>query len=171
MQTSSRATESEGGPGTQDSPVQAPNKARTWRIWVGMVVCIGAVAASVAAVRGGGESAETVAPADVPRIENGKVVFSESFGKRVLLASEEVRSAALVPVVSAVGMVTFDPRHMARVGTRLRGVVRELHVFEGAQVTRGQKLAEITSPELAEAQAQITMLRAQLQAATRQAER
>jgi cobalt-zinc-cadmium efflux system membrane fusion protein len=116
---------------------------------------------------------EDVAPpaADVPRLEKGRIVFSKSFRDRMKLVAEPVRSAPLTPSISAVGMVTFDPRHTARVGTRLRSVVRSLLAYEGAEVTRGQPLAEINSPELGEAQAQVTMLAAQSVAATRQAER
>jgi cobalt-zinc-cadmium efflux system membrane fusion protein len=98
-------------------------------------------------------------------------VFSTSFRDRTQLVAEPVRAAPLTPSVSAVGMVTFDPRHTARVGTRLRSVVRSLLAYEGAEVKRGQALAEINSPELGDAQAQVTMLAAQSIAATRQAER
>lgn len=109
--------------------------------------------------------------ADIPRLEEGRVVFSQAFRDRIELGTERVRSARLTPSVAAVGMVTFDPRHTARVGTRLRGVVRALHVYEGDEVKQGQKLAEIHSPELGDAQAQVTMLAAQAQAAVRHSER
>jgi cobalt-zinc-cadmium efflux system membrane fusion protein len=135
-----------------------------------MAAVMAAGAAALALLAGGPEG---VAPpaADVPHLQKGRIVFSKSFRERTQLVGEPVRSAPLTPSISAVGMVTFDPRHTARIGTRLRSVVRSLLAYEGAEVKRGQKLAEINSPELGEAQAQVTMLAAQSVAATRHAER
>lgn len=148
-----------------EAPKQSPR-----RVWALLGVVVVASAASVAALREDQEE-EVVEAADVPRIQDGRIVFSQAFRDRIQLTTEKVRAAPLTPVVSTVGMITFDPRHVARVGTRLRGVVRALHVYEGAEVERGQVLAEINSPELGEAQAQVAMLEAQASAAARQAER
>lgn len=140
------------------------------RIWAGMLVVVSAVAAVVAWLHGRQASSPERA-ADVPRLEDGRITFSDAFRDRVQMTTATARSAPLVPAVSVVGTVTFDPRYVAKVATRLRGVVRVMHVYEGAEVERGQPLADIDSPELGEAQAQVTMLRAQAEQAARQAER
>src|SRR5690606_12325344 len=108
---------------------------------------------------------------DVPRVEEGRIVFSKTFAERIGLTSDVVGEAPLAPIVSAVGMVTFDPRYVARVGTRLRGLIRDVRHYEGEVVEKGTILAEIDSPELGEAQAQVTMLSAQAETARRDAAR
>jgi len=120
----------------------------------------------------GSEKPVTASPtADVPRVIDGKITFSKGFAERIGLETATVQAAPLTPVVSAVGMVTFDPRYVARVGTRLRGLISEVYHFEGENVKQGTVLAELDSPELGEAQAQVTMLNAQTSAARRDAER
>ncbi len=108
---------------------------------------------------------------DAPRIEGRHIVFTERFAKRIKLSSAEVRESSLVPTIAVVGTVTFDPEHVARIGTRLRGLVRDVRHYEGDAVKRGTLLAEIDSPELGEAQASVTTLFAQVEAARRNATR
>jgi cobalt-zinc-cadmium efflux system membrane fusion protein len=141
-----------------------------WLWWLSLLLALAAFVASVAALRGRDAASEQPA-SDVPHVEDGKIVYSQSFKERVHLETAEVLDAPLTPVVAAVGTVTFDPRHVARVGTRLRGVVRAVRAFEGSQVKRGQTLALIDSPELAEAEAQVSMLRARANAAQNQTAR
>lgn len=153
------------------SETDAPPKSRSARTALLLGVLLLALAAGLYfALRGGG-SAPSDPSADVPRLVDGQIVFSQAFRERNKLKTEPVKPAPLTPTIAAVGMVTFDPRHTARVGTRLRGVVRSLSVYEGDEVKRDQVLAEINSPELGDAQAQVAMLTAQAQVATRQAER
>jgi cobalt-zinc-cadmium efflux system membrane fusion protein len=109
--------------------------------------------------------------ADAPHVNGHRIEFSERFAKRIGLRTDEARESDLIPTISVVGTVTFDPEHVARIGTRLRGLVRNVKHFEGDVVKRGDLLAEIDSPELGEAQASVTMLRAQAEAARRNAER
>jgi membrane fusion protein, heavy metal efflux system len=142
----------------------------------GKLKLIGALGGTSVALLAGGlllgsEKPVTAAPTDVPRVVDGKITFSSSFAERILLETAEVQAAPLTPIVSAVGMVTFDPRYVARVGTRLRGLISEVYHFEGENVKQGTILAELDSPELGEAQAQVTMLSAQTSAAKRDAER
>lgn len=145
-------------------------KSPPWRLWGALGAT--AVAGLAGAMVVFSESDSTAAPpADVPRLDQGHIVFSQKFAERIQLESVEVRSAPLTPVVSAVGVATFDPKHVARVGTRLRGLVRSVNHYEGEQVTKGQALAEIDSPELGEAQANVTMLGAQVKTAERDANR
>lgn len=108
---------------------------------------------------------------DVPRREGNLIQFSEKFAKRIDLKSAEVRAAGVVPSIAVVGTVTFDPEHVARVGTRLRGLVRDVRHYEGDTVKRGELLAAIDSPELGEAQAAVISLQAELDAAKRNAYR
>lgn len=140
-------------------------------ILIGLVGLIAAAGVGLAVLVPQGAAPQAAPPSDVPRMEKGQIHFSEAFRKRVGIHAAPVASAPLTPTVAAVGMVTFDPRYTARVGTRLRGVVSTLQAYEGAEVKKGALLAEINSPELGEAQAQVLMLRAQGKAADRHAER
>ncbi|HEY5958295.1 MAG TPA: efflux RND transporter periplasmic adaptor subunit, partial [Polyangiaceae bacterium] len=120
---------------------------------------------------GHGHASPSVEASDVPRLEGNLIRFSEQFAKRIDLRSTEVKSAGIVPSIAVVGTVTFDPEHVARVGTRLRGLVRDVQHYEGDAVKRGELLASIDSPELGEAQAAVTSLKAELDAAKRNAAR
>lgn len=139
--------------------------------WIG-ALSLGAILITAIAMVAASEKEVTAAlTSDVPRVEDGRIVFSKTFAERIGLTSELVGEAPLAPVVSAVGMVTFDPRYVARVGTRLRGLIRDVRHYEGGVVEKGTILAEIDSPELGEAQAQVTMLGAQAETARRDAAR
>lgn len=154
----------------EPAPSPAPPAKRRPRLWGFIALGLSVVVLFIALATSGDDE---LAPegADIPRLEDNRIVFSESFKNRIELGTEEVRSEALTPVVSAVGMVTFNPKYVARVGTRLRGLVRTVNYYEGDDVEKGKILAEIDSPELGEAQAQVTMLMAQAQAAARDAAR
>jgi membrane fusion protein, heavy metal efflux system len=108
---------------------------------------------------------------DIPRIDNGRILFSNGYAKRMGLESTEVTSEVVIPSVAVVGTVTFDPEHVARVGTRLRGLVKDVNRFEGASVRKGETLATVDSPELGEAQASVASLRAEFEAAQRNSDR
>ncbi|AKT42987.1 efflux RND transporter periplasmic adaptor subunit [Chondromyces crocatus] len=113
-------------------------------------------------------SAETVpvVKADVPYVEGKTIVFSEAFRKRAGVELAPVRSMPLVPQLKVVGTVDFDPAHVGAVGTRIRGLVSKLHKLEGERVKQGDVLAEIESAELGEAQAAVTVVGAQREAAS-----
>lgn len=123
------------------------------------------------ATRPAQEPALAVEPPDVPFIEGDRIVFSDAFRTRIQLETAEVALAPLTPVVSVVGTVAFNPEHMAAVGTRLRGLVRTVHKFEGDAVEKGELLAAIESAELGEAQAAVSTLEAERRAAQINAER
>jgi cobalt-zinc-cadmium efflux system membrane fusion protein len=97
--------------------------------------------------------------------------FSEKFASRIDLKTTEVKAAHIVPSLAVIGTVTFDPEHVARVGTRLRGLIRDVRKYEGDTVKPGELLAAIDSPELGEAQAAVASLQAELDAAKRNAVR
>lgn len=129
-----------------------------------------ALAACLAILGCGQASADSKAEvADVPRLEGNLIHFSEQFAKRIDMKSTDVRSAGVAPSIAVVGTVTFDPEHVARVGTRLRGLVRDVRQYEGDIVKKGAVLASIDSPELGEAQASVISLQAELDAAKRNA--
>jgi cobalt-zinc-cadmium efflux system membrane fusion protein len=108
---------------------------------------------------------------DTPRVEGKRILFSERYAKRINLRTTEISGGTLVPSVSVVGTVTFDPKYVAQVGTRLRGLIRDVYRFEGTTVKSGERLAQIDSPELGEAQAAVATLKAQALAAHRNAKR
>src|SRR5512144_2324072 len=78
----------------------------------------------------GTEPGEPLEPADLPKVERARIRFSDQFAKRIGLKTAPVTQASVVPSLSVVGTVTFDPQRVAHVGTRLRGLVREVHHFE-----------------------------------------
>lgn len=116
-------------------------------------------------------SAQKLEIADVPKLDGNVLRFSESYAKRIDLKSTEVRNAGVVPSLAVVGTATFNPEQLARVGTRLRGLVRDVRRYEGDVVKEGAVLASIDSPELGEAQAAVISLQAELDAAKRNAAR
>lgn len=109
--------------------------------------------------------------ADVPKIDGALIHFSADFAKRIGLKFTDVRNAGVTPSLAVVGTATFDPEHVARVGTRLRGLVRDVRHYEGDVVKKGELLASLDSPELGEAQAAVISLQAELDAAERNATR
>lgn len=120
--------------------------------------------------KSGAQSAPAIGP-DVPHAEGKAIVFSKAFRERAGLRVAVAENAPLKPVVKVVGTVTFDPEHVAAVGTRLRGLVRKLVRIEGDTVKEGDALAEIESAELGEAQASVAMLSAQKKASALNAAR
>lgn len=144
----------------------APRSALAHRVVVavtGALLVVGAVVAF--AVRGGPGAAARPAVSDVPRADGRAIVFSGAFRERAGVKTVTARRTQITPVVKVVGTVTFDPEHVAAVGTRIRGVVKRLRRFEGDTVKAGEVLAEIDSAELGQAQASVTMIEAQRRAA------
>ncbi len=150
------------------SPADAPRRRRGY--------VIAGVAAAALAVGGGlyyakrGRDEAAVAAADrpkrdVPVLEGRSVVFSPAFRDRAGVKLVTVGRAQLTPEVKVVGTVTFDPEHVAAVGTRIRGIVSKVLKVEGDPVKKGDILAEIESAELGEAQADISVAQAHRKAA------
>ncbi len=145
--------------------------ARSRRILVGLLL-LGAILGAVSWVVAKPKAVHRPPPvSEIPHVNGRQIEFPEQFAKRIGLRTETVRQTDLIPTVAVVGTVEFDPQHVARIGTRLRGLVRDVKHLEGDQVKRGELLAEIDSPELGEAQASVTMLNAQAEAARRNADR
>ncbi|MEI9941616.1 MAG: efflux RND transporter periplasmic adaptor subunit [Pseudomonadota bacterium] len=133
---------------------------------VAVAVALG-VFGAVWAARGSGSSEESapLEAADTPRVDGESIAFSKSFVERAKLKFAPVSRSLLVPVVTAVGTVDFNPEHVAAVGTRLKGLVSRVTKFEGDSVDSGTVLAVIESAELGEAQAAVSMLEAEKRAA------
>jgi len=124
--------------------------------------------------QGSGEAAPEVAgekAPDVPKVRGGEIHFSDNFARRAGIKLAKVRFDQLVPVVSAVGTVDFNAEHVAAIGTRLRGLVSRVTKFEGDTVEAGAVLARVESAELGEAQAAVSMLDAERNAAELNAQR
>ena len=110
-------------------------------------------------------SAKATPTSEVPRVEGDHIRFSENFAQRMGIRTQRVRVEQLVPVVQAVGTVDFDAEHVAAIGARIRGLVSRVHRFEGDTVKAGEILARVESAELGEAQARVSMLDAEREAA------
>jgi membrane fusion protein, heavy metal efflux system len=152
-------------PVTAAQASSTPSK-RRW-IMLGIGVAVLGVGAVVWQTRGS-SSAQASAPAEVsdtPRVEGERILFSRTFAERAKLKFAPVSRAMLVPIVNAVGTVSFNPEHVAAVGTRLKGLVSRVTKFEGDTVESGTMLAMIESAELGEAQAAVSMLEAEKRAA------
>jgi cobalt-zinc-cadmium efflux system membrane fusion protein len=148
---------------------RAPRRRWLTIVWVSGALAVFSVVGWVVAKPKA--TARPVPASDAPRVEGRHIVFSDRFAKRIGLRIAQVQRANLVPTVAVVGTVTFDPEHVSRIGTRLRGLVRDVRHYEGDSVKRGTVLAQIDSPELGEAQASVTTLTAQAEAARRNAVR
>ena len=103
---------------------------------------------------------------DVPVFEDGVVRFSDRFAERVGYRTEDAAPQPIIPVLHVTGVLEFDERRLAAVGSRISGRVSEVHVVDGAEVEAGEVLASLESAELGEAQAEIYAIRARAQAAT-----
>jgi cobalt-zinc-cadmium efflux system membrane fusion protein len=103
--------------------------------------------------------------ATTPTTDGTAIVLPPQFKERLKLETEAVSEVPLSPVIKVAGNVDFDPRAVAAIGTRLKGLVRNVSRFEGDVVKEGELLARIDSAELGSAQASVVMYRAQKKAA------
>jgi cobalt-zinc-cadmium efflux system membrane fusion protein len=157
--------EKEAGP-----PVTSPRRSRTVAVAVAVVVVavagVSALRLFSSAPKGAVESER-----DVPHREGKTLVVSAAYLKRAGIQTVPVGKRLLTPTIRVVGTATFDPAHVAAVGTRVRGFVRRTLKFEGDAVKAGDVLAEIESAELGEAQATVSSTKAQTDAAQINADR
>ncbi|MBC8068750.1 MAG: efflux RND transporter periplasmic adaptor subunit, partial [Deltaproteobacteria bacterium] len=108
---------------------------------------------------------------DVPRLEDGHIVYSEAFSQRAGLSLARVEVREVVPLVRASGTVAFDPRRVAVVGSRIAARIVSVEVVPGQQVEKGDVLARLEAAELAHVQADVEVLRARTSTAVAEAER
>jgi len=166
-QTDSIASQADSGRPTGHSLTPATGKPRSRSRW--LLIAGAALAAAGAAAWGLlGSPGKTVAPTaalDTPRVEGQQIRFSKAFAERSGIKLAPALSEKLIPVITAVGTMDFDPEHVAAIGTRLRGLVTRVVKFEGDVVDAGTVLAVIDSAELGEAQASVSTLEAEKKAA------
>jgi len=145
----------------------APRSAsrKRWIVVGAAVVALGTAGALWRAQRSAGAAPSPNEAADTPRVSGDSIAFSAGFVQRAGIKLAPVTNSQLVPVVTAVGTVAFNPEYVAAVGTRLRGLVSRVVKFEGDTVEQGTVLAVIDSAELGEAQASVRMLEAEKLAA------
>ncbi|HKO51088.1 MAG TPA: efflux RND transporter periplasmic adaptor subunit [Polyangiaceae bacterium] len=142
----------------------ATKRRRLIALAVGVGV-LGAGALWIARSSGRQQAAHTPRPVtEMPRVDGQRIIFSRAFVERSGVKFVSVSQSSLVPVVTAVGTVAFNPAHVAAVGARLRGLVSRVTKFEGDTVDSGTVLAVIDSGELGEAQASVSMLEAEKRA-------
>ena len=131
----------------------------------GAGVAIAIVVALFVAFRKPAQSGEEITR-DVPKFDGRVIRYSKPFGERVGLTFAKAEKALLSPTVSVTGTVAFDPERVAAIGARVPGRVRRVLKFPGDPVKVGEKLAEIESAELGQAQAALVSAKAHASAAT-----
>ena len=150
-----------------------PRARKSWR-WLVLgapLIALGTTGVAWMLTDGDGKAAAATRVPDVPRVEGSSIAYSKAFAERAGLKLAPAVRANLVPLISAVGTIDFNPEHVAAVGARLKGLVTQVIRFEGDSVEPGTVLAVIESAELGEAQASVSTLEAEKLAADRNLER
>lgn len=157
---------------TQDTreaaPLAAPATGRSRRLGIALAVAVAAVGGVLiarSALRGEPVAAAAATTRDVPHLDGKWIRFSEQFADRAHIEIAAAEHAALTPLVSVTGTVTFDPERVSAVGARIDGRVRKVFKYPGDLVARGDVLAEIESAELGSAQSAVAAARAHADAA------
>src|SRR4029079_18646206 len=126
-----------------------PRSRSRWLLIAGAALAAAGASACAVAAREG-KPAPATPPLDVPRVDAQQIRYSKTFAERSGIKLTPAVSAKLIPVITAVGTMDFDPEHVAAIGTRLRGLVTRVVKFEGDVVDAGTVLAVIDSAELGE---------------------
>jgi len=90
-------------------------------------------------------------PARAAPSDEQSVTITAQQAKQVHVS--DVITREFTPLVEAVGYVDFDQDHLAQVSSPYAGRVREVFAKSGDNVTRGQALFSVDSPDLAQAEA------------------
>ncbi len=98
------------------------------------------------------------APSDEPAADCEQTkatvkLASPETARRAGIVTAAVEEKPLTLSVRANGTIELDERRVARISSRVPGIVREVAGLEGASVAAGETLAVIDSPELGEAKA------------------
>jgi cobalt-zinc-cadmium efflux system membrane fusion protein len=144
----------------QSSGVRRRRRTRVLAV-LAAVVAIGAVVSTFA-------FRENEAPpvaSDVPKRVGGAVEVSAAFRDKAHIVTTPAARTPLAAMVKVVGSASFDPEHVAAVGTRAPGIVTKVHRVEGETVERGAPLAEVESPALSTAVADLRATTAKKRAA------
>jgi len=102
------------------------------------------VAAALLAAACGSNAPQEAAPAATPEARTG-VQVSDADAKAAGIETAPARMVERTEPLQASGVVTFDERRTARLGSLVEGVVDELRVQPGDQVTRGAVVAMLHS--------------------------
>ena len=90
-------------------------------------------------------------------LANISVAPSQSIASSVRTIKPEYKSVPFA--VEAAGVVTYDPRKIYTIASRVGGRIEKMYLkYEFQNVTKGQKIAEIYSPELITAQRELLYL-------------
>lgn len=100
-----------------------------------------------------------------------RVIVDPETVKRLGIVSAKVGEGAGVPTIAVPGTIEYDLDRYAEVGPRLDGRVTAVRAKLGDAVKKGQLLAELAVPSLAEAQASFLVASATLGAAKKNASR
>jgi membrane fusion protein, heavy metal efflux system len=152
---------------------RAPSSWRPKQRLVFALLATCGVAAAIAIVVARGNSSPTPGspPAEMSRVSGDTIEVPAGFRETAGIATEAASAGHLAPLVTVVGEAAFDPTLVAAVGTRTPGIVRKVHFVEGSPVEKGELLAEVESPALAEVQAERQIAEAKQGAAELNAER
>ncbi len=100
-----------------------------------------------------------------------RVVLDETTVARLGLRTHVVGETNFASTIAVSGSIELDPTRYAEVGPRLEGRVVSLHARLGDRVKKGDLLAVVAVPTLADAQASVLTSKAALEAARRNQER
>ncbi|HUN25455.1 MAG TPA: efflux RND transporter periplasmic adaptor subunit [Steroidobacteraceae bacterium] len=128
-----------------------PTARGTAFLWGGALLGIVLLAALI--THGFGVLAPRTAAPEIPALvhRGGEIVVPEGSPLRTRLTVEPAPSELASPRLTLPAIVESDPARTAAVLTPLAGRIRELRVALGERVARGQVLAVIDSPDLAQA--------------------
>jgi len=114
------------------------------------------------------DSGSAEAPSHSRRADRS-IVLSDASALYVRV--EPAKAATAARTRSFAGRVTFDERHVARLGPAVGGRVSSINVVTGDTVKKGDVLLTIYAPDVASAQAQVTQAKTTRTLAERAAER
>lgn len=143
---------------------QSTQRRRRWPWIVGGLALAGGATAFFAGT-GSVEDVKAAPGQPVPEVRDDGIWLPPSFQKMAGLQSEAAKQERVAPPLEVIGNVALNPEYVSAIGTRARGLVREVLNFEGDTVKSGDLLASIESSELAEAEAGIAAAAAQVDAA------
>lgn len=110
------------------------------------------------------------APGSAPDARR-KVTLDPALEARLGIRTAKAGDPASIGGVGIPGTLEYDPDAYAEVGPRLDGRVVAVHARLGDRVAKGDLLAELVVPSLAETQAAVLVAQASLRAAEKNAER
>lgn len=143
---------------------QTERPRRRWPWVAGAVALSGGIGAFLAGT-GKVEDVKAAPGQPVPEVRDDGIWLPPSFQKMAGLQAEPAKRERVAPPLEVIGNVALNPEHVSAIGTRARGLVRQVLHFEGDEVKAGDLLASIESSELAEAEAGIAAASALVDAA------